>query len=65
MVEVNNPTILDGDYTVYTADGKIADIITFNNSVSPKELLRNKGFEKGVYLLKSIDDKDAVSVIVE
>jgi hypothetical protein len=65
VVEVNNLTILDGDYTVYTADGKIADIITLNNSVSPKELLKNKGFEKGVYLLKSIDDKDTVSVIVE
>ncbi len=65
VVEINNLTILDGDYTVYTADGKIADIITLNNSVSPKELLKNKGFEKGVYLLKSIDDKDAVSVIVE
>lgn len=65
VVELMSPTILDGDYTVYTTDGKIADIITLNNSVSPKELLKNKGFEKGVYLLKSIDDKDAVSVIVE
>ena len=65
MVEVNNLTILDGDYTVYTADGKIADIITLNNSVSPKELLKNKGFEKGVYLLKSVDEKTSLSVIVE
>lgn len=63
--EIVSTPILSGDYTVYNVDGKKVGTINVNNSVAPKEILKAKGFEKGVYILKSADEKAGVSVIVE
>ena len=62
---INNLPSFEGEYTVYTADGKIAGTVNGNKSVSPKEALKNKGLENGVYLLKSVDEKTTITVVVE
>ncbi len=63
--EITNVVALDGNYTVYSADGKnIGEIVIFNG-ISPKVVLKNKGYGKGVYLLKTVDGKSSLSVIVE
>lgn len=63
--EIVSTPILNGDYTVYNVDGKSVGTINVNNSVAPKDILKAKGFEKGVYILKSADEKAGGSVILK
>lgn len=65
VTELKTIPVLNGEYDVYTVDGKKNGSVNVNKSVTPKETLKAKGFENGIYILKSADEKAGISVIVE